>query len=144
MSSVEIQLLLVDDDENDAAAGLRALRDLGLERRVRHFRDGEEALEYIFATGRHAGRQGPLPRAVLLDMNMPKVGGLEVLAALKADPRTRSIAVVMLTGSSRPEDVARSYSLGANSYIVKPTGFEEYAAAIVAAGSYWLTWNQAV
>jgi CheY-like chemotaxis protein len=142
MSPEDIHILIVEDDEDDAALTLRALGDMALGRRALRVRDGEEALEVLFATGRHAGRGAASPRLILLDMSMPKMDGLQVLAAVKGDPRTKAIPVVMLTSSGREEDVARSYALGVNSYIVKPASFDEYAAAVVGAGSYWLTWNK--
>jgi len=142
MSPEDIDILVVDDDENDAAMTLRALGDMALGRRALRVPDGEEALEVLFATGRHAGKTVPSPRLILLDMHMPKMGGLQVLAAVRGDPRTKSIPVVMLASSGSGEEVARCYALGVNSYIVKPESLDEYAAAVVGAGSYWLTWNQ--
>ena len=142
MNSTDIEILIVEDDEDDAALTLKALGELALGRRAARVRDGEEALEFLFGTGRHAGRAAPFPRLILLDMRLPKMDGLQVLTIVKGDPRTKSIPVVMLTSSGREEDVARSYALGVNSYIVKPASFDEYAAAVVGAGSYWLTWNK--
>lgn len=142
MRPPDIEILIVDDDEDDAAMTLHALGELALGRRALRVRDGAEALEFLFGTGRHAGRAGPPPKLILLDMNMPAMDGLQVLAAVKGDLRTRAVPVVMLTSSAAPDHVTRSYDLGANSYIVKPDSFEEYSAAVVGAGSYWLTWNR--
>lgn len=139
VETTDAAILLVDDDEDDAQIALKAFRELGLEKRVRLARDGVEALEYLHGSRSRGG--APAPLLVLLDMSMPKIGGLEVLKAIRADPRTRNVPVVMLTTSSRPEDVERSYALGANGYIVKPSDFERYTAAVAGAGSYWLTWN---
>ncbi|MFI5345431.1 MAG: response regulator [Elusimicrobiota bacterium] len=140
MNRKDIDILVVDDDDDDAALTLRALDELALGRRAHRARDGEEALDLLF------GAESPscAPKLILLDMRMPRVDGLEVLAALRKDPRTKAVPVVILTSSNRAEDVARCYELGANSYIVKPAGFEEYSAAVVGAGSYWLTWNRSV
>jgi two-component system response regulator len=138
VKAAEIQILLVEDDDDDAAAALRAFKESGMDRRVLRLNDGAEAVEYL-----QKSRNDPPPRLILLDMNLPRLGGLDVLAAVRADPRTQGVPVVMLTNCSRREDVARSYSMGANSFIVKPSGSDEFSAAVVGAGSYWMTWNTA-
>ena len=109
-----------------------------------HVKDGEEALEFIFSTGRYAVQESIVkhPRIILLDIQMPKVSGIEVLQKIKADPRTQSIPVVILTSSKEDPDIQKCYALGANSYIVKPVNFESFAEAIKNLGFYWLLLNQ--
>jgi two-component system response regulator len=140
VSAAEIDILVVDDDDDDSTLTLSALDEMGLGRRTLRAHDGEEALELLF--GRDPGLSAPRPRLILLDVDMPGMDGLQVLAALREDPRTRAIPVVMLTASAGEEHVACSYELGANGYIVKPADFQDYTAAVVAAGSYWLAWNR--
>ena len=107
-------------------------------------RDGAEALDYLFGTGSYAGRDASdAPRLVLLDLKLPKVGGLEVLERLRADPRTHRIPVVILTSSNVESDLARSYDLGANSYIRKPVDFSQFMEAVNQLGLYWLVLNEA-
>jgi CheY-like chemotaxis protein len=105
-------------------------------------RDGVEALEYLFCEGSYAGRDSGQPKLVLLDMKMPRMDGLQVLGKLKADPRTRTIPVVMLTSSREERDLVQSYSLGVNSYIVKPVDFEQFADVVSQVGMYWVLANQ--
>ena len=109
-----------------------------------HVKNGEEALDFVFATGKYAGTREIqyTPKVILLDIQMPKVNGLEVLQKLKSDPKTRTIPVVILTSSKESPDVQKSYDLGANSYIVKPVNFEGFAQAIKNLGFYWLLINQ--
>jgi two-component system response regulator len=130
-----IEILLVEDDPDDAELTLRALRRR-LANGVVHVRDGEEALRLLLDGG------SPPPRLILLDLKMPRVGGLEVLERLRADPRTRSVPVVILTSSKEAPDVAAGYALGANSYIVKPVGFENFQDAVSEIGLYWVLLNQ--
>ncbi len=137
-------ILLVEDNDDDVELTLRALRRNHVAGRVDVVRDGAEALEYLFATGGHAGRDfRDAPDLVLLDLKLPKVGGLEVLERLRADPRTRRLPVVVLTSSNVESDLARSYDLGANSYIRKPVDFTEFMEAIDQLGLYWLVLNEA-
>ena len=137
-------LLLVEDNDDDVELTLRALRRNRVANRVDVVRDGAEALEYLFATGSHKGRDvRDAPNLVLLDLKLPKVGGLEVLERLRADPRTRRLPVVVLTSSNVESDLARSYDLGANSYIRKPVDFTQFMEAVNQLGLYWLVLNEA-
>ena len=136
------EILLVEDNPNDAELAIHAFRKYHLTERIRLLGDGEEALDYIFGRGAHAGRQvGVAPKLILLDIKLPKVDGLEVLRQLKSDDRTKHIPVVMLTSSQEQRDVAEGYTHGANSYIVKPVDFGQLSEAIRALGLYWLTLN---
>jgi two-component system, response regulator len=139
----EIEILLVEDNPNDAELALRALRKHNIANNVVRVADGAEALDFIFAGG--ADRSKPLqnhPRLILLDLKLPKVDGLEVLRAVKGDPRTKAIPVVVLTSSKAESDIVDSYSLGANSYIVKPVDFEKFVETVKHLGLYWLLINQ--
>ncbi|MEO6789140.1 MAG: response regulator [Chthoniobacteraceae bacterium] len=136
-----MEILLVEDNLQDLQLTQRALRNLS--NRIQVARDGEEALEFLFCEGAHAGRKiEDTPKVVLLDLKLPKLNGLEVLQRIKADPRTKSIPVVMLTSSKEQSDVLTSYGLGVNSYIVKPVDFESFAHAVQELGMYWLLVNQ--
>jgi two-component system, response regulator len=137
-------ILLVEDNDDDVELTLRALRRNRVANRVDVVRDGAEALEYLFATGSYAGRDmRDTPNLVLLDLKLPKVGGLEVLERLRGDPRTRRLPVVILTSSNVESDLARSYDLGANSYIRKPVDFTQFMEAVNQLGLYWLVLNEA-
>ena len=137
-------ILLVEDNDDDVELTLRALRRNRVANRVDVVRDGAEALEYLFATGSHKGRDvRDAPNLVLLDLKLPKVGGLEVLERLRADPRTRRLPVVVLTSSNVESDLARSYDLGANSYIRKPVDFTQFMEAVNQLDLYWLVLNEA-
>jgi len=137
-------ILLVEDNDDDVELTLRALRRNRVANRVDVVRDGAEALEYLFATGGYAGRDvHDTPNLVLLDLKLPKVGGLEVLERLRSDPRTRRFPVVILTSSNVESDLARSYDLGANSYIRKPVDFTQFMEAVNQLGLYWLVLNEA-
>lgn len=136
-------VLLVEDNPDDIDLTLRAFRKVHLANDVVVARDGEEALEYLFATGRYQDRDGALqPEVVLLDLKLPKVDGLDVLRHMRADPRTRRLPVVVLTSSREEADIASSYDLGANSYIQKPVDFSEFIEATHRLGVYWLLMNQ--
>ena len=137
-------ILLVEDNDDDVELTLRALRRNRVANSVDVVRDGAEALEYLFATGAYAARDvRDTPNLVLLDLKLPKVGGLEVLERLRADPRTRRLPVVILTSSNVESDLARSYDLGANSYIRKPVDFAQFMEAVNQLGLYWLVLNEA-
>ena len=137
-------ILLVEDNDDDVELTLRALRRNRVANRVDVVRDGAEALEYLFATGSYAGRDvRDAPNLVLLDLKLPKVGGLEVLERLRDDPRTHRLPVVILTSSNVESDLARSYDLGANSYIRKPVDFTQFMEAVNQLGLYWLVLNEA-
>ncbi|HRD49376.1 MAG: response regulator [Candidatus Competibacter sp.] len=139
----EVEILLVEDNPNDAEFSLRALKKNHLANRLVHVADGEEALDFLFARGAFSHRQAEnRPRVVILDLKLPKVDGLEVLRIIKADPRLRVIPVVMLTSSQEERDVIESYRLGVNSFIVKPVDFDKFAAAVRDLGMYWMLLNQ--
>jgi len=139
-----IEILLVEDNQDDLDMTLRALRQANLANRIQVARDGEEAVEFIFCQGAHAGRNFDMgPKLVLLDLKLPKIDGIEVLARIKGDSRTKTIPVVMLTSSMEQQDVIKSYNLGVNSYIVKPVIFEGFVSAVQELGMYWLLLNQA-
>jgi two-component system response regulator len=135
-------LLLVEDNRDDEALVLRALRKGELSPRVVVAHDGVEALKYLLPSSAAEERIAPLPHLVLLDMNLPRMSGLEVLRRLRADERTRRLPVVMLTSSREERDVAQSYDLGATSYVRKPIGSEEFAEVIRQVALYWLSLNE--
>jgi len=138
----EAEILLVEDNPDDVELTLHALRSEKLCNGIQVARDGEEALDFLFCRGAYADRSFDRPvQLVLLDLKLPKVGGLDVLRALKSDPRTRRIPVIILTSSREESDLIRSYDLGANSYAQKPVDFEEFRAAIRHLGLYWLVVN---
>lgn len=133
-----IELLIVEDNPQDLELTLRALRKTNLGNRIRVARDGVEALDVIFGES----LKGP-PKLILLDLKLPRIDGLEVLRRIKADPRTNTIPVVVLTSSNQQRDVLESYKLSVNSYIVKPVDFEQFTAAVQELGLYWLLLNHA-
>ena len=137
-----VQILLVEDSVQDAELTKRALKRHNVANDIAWVRDGVEAIEYLFCEGGYSGREGTPPKLVLLDMKMPRMDGLQVLARLKADDRTRSIPVVMLTSSREERDLVESYKLGVNSYIVKPVDFEQFADVVSQVGMYWVLANQ--
>lgn len=139
----EIEILLVEDNPNDVELTLRALKKRGLANKVFAVSDGEEALEYIFSTGRYADRGINIPpKVVLLDLKLPKINGLEVLKKIKSDDRTKSIPVVVLTSSQESIDLQECYKLGVNSYIQKPVDFDKFVEVLSEAGMYWLMINR--
>jgi len=139
----QVDILLVEDNPNDAELALRALRMHNLANHIVHVKDGEEALEYLFARGQYEDRDiEDMPRVVLLDLNLPKVGGLEVLKTIKDDVSLKVTPVVVLTTSKEERDLLASYRLGANSYIVKPVDFEKLVEAVKGLGYYWLLLNE--
>ena len=142
MAANDIEILLVEDDPNDEELALDALREAKLANHIQVVRDGAEALDFIFRTGAFASRPDHQPRLILLDLKLPKVNGLEVLARLRADPRTELIPVAVLTASREERDIVESYRLHVNSYIVKPVDFESFAATVKDLGMYWLLLNQ--
>ncbi len=138
-----VDILLVEDNEQDAELALRTLHKQRLTGRVHWVKDGAEALDCFFAPGTDAGSGGPpAPKVIFLDLKLPKVDGLDVLRRLKADPRTRAIPVVVLTSSREESDVVASYGLGVNSYIVKPVAFDKFTEAVAQLGLYWLLLNE--
>lgn len=136
-------ILLVEDNPDDEALTLRAFQKNNIRNDVVIARDGVEALDYIFGTGAHAGRDPEdTPAVILLDLKLPKIDGLEVLRRLRSDQRTRLTPVVILTSSKEEQDLIRSYSLGANSYVRKPVDFTEFMEAVRQLGMYWLVLNE--
>jgi two-component system response regulator len=143
MAMHDVELLLVEDRVEDAELTIRALRQQHLAQKLHLVRDGAEALDFLFGTGAYAGRDVTRrPKVVLLDLKLPKVGGLEVLRRMRADARTRTIPVVVLTSSREEGDLVASYRLGVNSYVVKPVDFERFFAALSQLGVYWTALNQ--
>ncbi len=143
MTTRQIDILLVEDNQNDIELTLHALRKENLANQIHVVHDGEEALEFLFCNGKHADRSfDHPPRLVLLDLKLPKIDGLEVLRRLKSDSRTKTIPVVILTSSREERDVVSGYGLGANSYIQKPVDFEQFRETVKSAGFYWLLINQ--
>ena len=139
----QVEVLLVEDNIHDAEMTIRALRKVNLANNLVHVKDGEEALEFIFAKGKFSNRQpADLPKVILLDIKMPKVDGIEVLKQLKARESSKAIPVVIMTSSKEEEDIINSYELGVNSYVVKPVDFEGFARAVSQLGMYWLLTNQ--
>lgn len=137
-----VEILLVDDSPLDAELAIRGLKEHNLANNVTWVKDGEQALDYVYRRGDFAGREGAGPRLILLDLKMPKVDGIEVTRIIKGDERTRHIPIVIMTSSKEEQDISRSYSLGANSYIVKPLDFEALANVASQAGYYWLAINR--
>jgi two-component system response regulator len=143
MHNHEIEILIVEDNRDDAELTIRALQKQNLANKLIHLQDGAEALDFLFATGKYTGRNLDfVPRVVFLDLKMPKVDGKEVLRAIKSDPRTRTIPVVILTSSAEDPDVRVCYDLGANSYIVKPVEFDKFAHIVSDLGLYWILINK--
>jgi two-component system response regulator len=143
MASSGVEILLVEDNKDDEALTLHALKKYNVTNQVHVVRDGAEALEFIFCTDRYAHRRmTDRPKVILLDIKLPLVDGLEVLKRVKEDPRTRTIPVVMLTSSREERDLLESYRLGVNSYITKPVDFDQFTEAARALGMYWLLLNK--
>ncbi len=144
MTERQIEILLVEDNQDDVELTLHTLRKENLANNIHVARDGEEALDFLFCNGAHAERsfRHP-PRLVLLDLKLPKVDGMEVLKRLKADPRTCTIPVVIMTSSKEERDLIKGYGLGANSYIQKPVDFQQFRETVKNVGLYWLLINQA-
>jgi two-component system response regulator len=138
----EVEILLVEDNPTDAELCLRALQKSNCANKLEWVKDGAEALDFIFARGNYSHRSVPNgPKVILLDLRLPKVDGMEVLRQIKADARTRTIPVVVLTSSKEDVDIAESYKLGVNSYISKPVEFDEFARTVSNLGLYWLLVN---
>ena len=139
----EVEILLVEDNMNDAELIIRALRKVNLANHLVHVKDGAEALDFVFATGQFAGRERKnIPKVILLDIKMPKVDGIEVLRQLKASEQTKTIPIVIMTSSKEEQDMIVSYKLGVNSFVVKPVEFDAFAKAVRELGLYWVLMNQ--
>jgi two-component system response regulator len=138
-----VEILLVEDNPNDAEMTQRALNKHNLGNRVHWVQDGQEALDYLLCAGPYSGRDANRqPKLVLLDIKMPKVDGIEVLRRMKSDPATRDIPVVVMTSSNEEQDVVESYRLGVNSYIVKPIQFAAFLDTVAKIGLYWILTNR--
>jgi len=137
------KILLVEDRQDDIDLTLRSLKENKITNKVDVVRDGAEALDYIFAKGAYSGRNiEDLPSVILLDIKLPKIDGIEVLKRLRADERTKSLPVVILTSSREESDLINGYKFGCNSYVRKPIEFEEFSKAIKELGLYWLLLNE--
>jgi two-component system, response regulator len=143
MENSKIEILLIEDNLYEAELAIRSLRKNNIANNVVHIDDGQEALDYIFNRGKYEGNNAQhTPRLILLDLNLPKVGGLEILKQIKSDETTKMTPVVVLTSSKEERDIVDSYRLGVNSYIVKPVNFESFSKAMAELKIYWLLLNQ--
>lgn len=143
MISEFAEILMVEDSPEDAELTIKAFKKNNLSNQIVHLEDGAEALDYIFAEGQFSHRNiSHLPRVILLDLNMPKIGGLEVLRRIKSDERTKYVPVVVMTSSKEEQDIVKSYQYGVNAYVVKPVDFESFAKAVADLGLFWLLLNQ--
>jgi two-component system, response regulator len=136
-SSNVVEILLVEDNPDDAGLTIRALKKHNLANNLLHLHDGEEALNFLFSE-----KTNGIPKVILLDLKMPKVDGIEVLKKIKSDERKKIIPVVVLTSSKEERDIVESYKLGVNAYIVKPVDFDKFVKAIAEIGFFWLLLNQ--
>lgn len=140
----EVEILLVEDNPNDAELTIRALKKHNLENKLVWVKDGAQALDFIFGSGAYTGRNTKItPRVILLDLRLPKVDGMDVLKKIKSNETTRLIPVVVLTSSKEDRDIVESYKLGVNSYISKPVDFDEFVKTVSDMGLYWLLLNKA-
>ena len=142
MLRTSVEILLVEDSDADAEMTIRALHKGNVVNKVVRVRDGVEALEFIFREGAFSKRAGSNPRLILLDLKMPRLGGIDVLRRLKADEKTKMIPVVVLTSSAEEHDVVDSYQLGVNSYLVKPVDIGAFSSVITQTGLYWAVMNR--
>lgn len=137
-----VDILLVEDNPNDAEMTMRSLKKYYVINEIYHVEDGADALDFLFNEGKYADRENtPKPKVILLDLKLPKVSGFEVLKKIKSDKRTRDIPVVILTSSREDSDIVESYNLGVNSYIVKPVDFDKFVESVKEIGLYWLLMN---
>ncbi|MGH8631046.1 MAG: response regulator [Burkholderiales bacterium] len=138
----QVEILLAEDNSRDAEMTMRALRKINFVNNVHWVKDGQEALDFLFSAGAYKDNPGRSPKLVLLDIKMPKVDGIEVLRRIKAEERTRTIPVVVMTSSNEERDVIDSYRLGVNSYIVKPVDFAAFVETVSKIGMYWILTNR--
>ena len=139
----QFDIILAEDNASDAELAIRALRKNNIMNSILHLQDGEELLDYLFGVAPHVNRSlAQIPKVILLDLKMPKVNGLDVLKRIKFDERTKIIPVILLTSSKEDKDIEAGYRLGANSYIVKPVGFDNFTKSIAEIGLYWILANQ--
>ncbi len=143
MANDVVEILLVEDNPNDAELTIRALKKQNLANSLHWVKDGAEALDYIYAKGEYSDRElENRPKVILLDLNLPKLDGLEVLKKIKEDKSTKMIPVVVLTSSREEEDMVKSYNYGVNSYIVKPVDFDKFVKSVSDLGLYWVLLNK--
>ncbi len=140
MNSTEI--LLVEDNATDAELTIKALRDANFANKIEHVIDGADALDFIFCKGEYEKRVGGLPHLILLDLNMPRLSGLEVVRELKSNELTKAIPIIVLTSSNLDPDIETAYKLGVNSYIVKPVEFDDFVKTVTTLGHYWMLLNK--
>jgi two-component system, response regulator len=139
----DVDVLLVEDNPDDAGLVIRELKKKNLGNKLIHLTDGAEALDFLFGRGKYAERKvEDKPKVVLLDLKMPKVDGLQVLRAIRQDERTKFIPVVVMTSSREERDIIDSYSMGVNAYVVKPVGFDNFSKAVAELGLFWILVNQ--
>jgi len=138
-----VEILIVEDNPQDAELTLRALRKNNLANKIHLAEDGAEALDFIFCKGKYANRSmDNSPKVIFLDLKLPKISGLEVLREIKSNSQTKSIPVVMVTSSREDPDIKKAYELGVNSYVVKPVNFDDFLSAMSQTGLYWLLVNE--
>jgi two-component system response regulator len=143
MNPQKVDIILVEDNPHEAMLAIRSLKKHHLANNLIHLDDGEQAMNFIFSEGEYSSNiNPPSPKLILLDINLPKINGLDILRRVKADPRTQKIPIVLLTSSREESDIMESYKLGANSYIVKPVDFNSFSQAIQEMGMYWLVLNE--
>ena len=142
-SPIDVEILLVEDNPCDAELTLRTLRKGNLANKIVHVKDGQEAIDWLLCKGDYADRDSSQqPKIVLLDLNLPKLNGLEVLRAMRANEHTRETPVVVMTSSNEQQDLVDCYKLGVNSYVVKPVDFDSFSKAVLGLGHYWLLVNK--
>ena len=143
MESKSVEILLVEDNPYEAELAIRGLKKHNFANNLHHIDDGAEALDFIFSRGKYQNQSIEAPKLILLDIKLPRIDGIEILRQIKANDKTRSIPVVVLTSSKENQDVKACYELGVNSYIVKPVDFDSFAKAVAELGMYWMLLNTA-